>query len=77
MLTSSGAKRTRARTAFEEYVEAVYPDPSSETENIWNSATFISRTEEVLGAMPDLSTGHLGDKRKACGVWQLKHGLYW
>jgi len=34
MLTSSEAKRTRARAASEEYVEAVYPDPSSETEDI-------------------------------------------
>ncbi|KAI4694768.1 hypothetical protein J4E81_006368 [Alternaria sp. BMP 2799] len=77
MLTSSEAKRTRARAASEEYVEAVYPDPSSETEDIWNSATLIPRTKKFLGVMPDLNTGHLGDKIKGGGLWQLKHGLYW
>ncbi|CAN9083863.1 unnamed protein product [Alternaria alternata] len=71
------ARRSRARTAFEEYVEAIYPDQSSETEDIWNSATFIQRTKEFLGAMVDLTTGRLGDKVKAGSLWQLKHGLYW
>ncbi|KAI4659280.1 uncharacterized protein J4E78_005706 [Alternaria triticimaculans] len=68
--------RTRDRTAFGEYVEAVYPDQSSETEDIWNSATFIPRTKKFLGAMADLSTSHPSDKIEAGSLWQLKHGLY-
>jgi len=58
------------------YVEAVYPDQWSETEDIWNSATFIPRTKKFLGALADLSTGNLSEKIKAGSLWQLKHGLH-
>lgn len=74
-LCNAGKRRERARTSFEEYVEAVYQ--VTEIEDIWNSATIVQRTKEYFGVLAEFSIGRLGDKVKAGSLWQQKHGLYW